>query len=159
MRLRSTRRKLAGGALGHIRKAIALGQDDSDISLFGDEATPFEYADTGVYAPSTESDIDLTAQGNAANADLLATLSNASDIINTQNQVAVPSSTTSSATSLINSIAKAFAGTPSSNTGVRTPANQPSAVASWLQGSSAEYVIFGGVGLILLLAITSQRRR
>jgi hypothetical protein len=34
-----------------------------------------------------------------------------------------------------------------------------SSLSSWLQGSSAEYVVFGGVALILLLAITSQRRR
>jgi hypothetical protein len=77
-----------------------------------------------------------------------------------------PSSQQSVGTQLANAIgnlsknaATIFGGTSAQIAAAGKPAGVTSGISRFLSGSTGEYIVFGGVGLILILALASGRRR
>lgn len=151
-------------------RLTGLGQDDSGTSLFGpldtlEQTDPF--ASTGelssVLGESSESQIELLPSENIATADLASSLDmpvipgSAAGINQFIGQTAatspaaIPTSSLSSLASAVNAI---FGG---SSTTAKSGTTKASTTSSILSGSTAEYLVFGGIGLILVVAMSKRR--
>lgn len=99
-----------------------------------------------------------------ANPDGSTTISGVTNSITGQTYNVNPSSSQSIETQLANAVgnlsktaAQILGGTSAQIAAAAKPAGSQSGISQWLSGSTAEYVVFGGIGLILVVAMSKRR--